>query len=77
MSKPNKLSRGRSRRKATQSTTNLNDGADDFSSLTSKILKTDTQIKLVVPDKVVNRNDDLNFVIYLLLSCKTITINYI
>ena len=75
MSKPNKLSRDRSRKKATQPTTNLNDGADDFSSLTSKILKTETQIKLVVPDKVVNRNDDLNFVKY--LSCKTITINYI
>ena len=33
MSKPNKLSRGRSRKKATQPTTNLNDDADDFSSL--------------------------------------------
>ena len=31
MSKPNKLIRGRSRKKATQPTTNLNDDADDFS----------------------------------------------
>ena len=51
MSKPSKLSRGRSRRKNVSSTqpktqlqTNLDDSADEFSSLTSQNLRPDSQI---------------------------------
>ena len=58
MSMPNKLSRSKSREKATQPTTNLNDSADDFSSLTSKKLRTDSQVEIVVPATPINRDQE-------------------
>ena len=61
MSMPNKLSRSKSREKATQPTTNLNDSADDFSSLTSKKLRPDSQVEIVVPATPVNRDQESNF----------------
>ena len=75
MSKSSKLSRGRSKKKdvtdsqpttkpISKPSTNLDDSADDFSSLTTQSLRPDSQIELVDPvDNNIrnsNRNDDVN-----------------